>query len=481
VAEGVTLLVLEKGSHRLGDGTLIEVGTLVTNKLYVKGFESIGFDIGFATAPTILSQVQTFDGTDFIISRQRAPSGAGFELTMQEEEADNRNHFPETVGWLAVEHGGGALPEMTWQAGSSAQNVNGRLTAVSFNAAFETAPLVVASLASYNGTDTASPRIGSVTASGFSAMALEDQSKDLETFHGYEIIDWLAFSNEGAIHGGDIAPQTRRVMETGTAVATDRTTAITFGAGFFNPVVIATMTSANEGDAAVARVSNVTATGFDLRIQETDFADGLHGPEDVSWIVLEAGSWMIDGTLVQAGTLSTGQNMRWGAAPVVFDAAFSADPAVLVATQTAADPAFVKARMTGRDSFGFAVGLEEEEAASWGPHAAETIGWIALERGVRVDADGALIYEAGVTAASHTWAAQGFADPHDAPPALLAGISSFVASDPANARVQALGAAGFEIRVEEDPSLNPETSHGVETFDWAAFDGASVWWGDTLI
>jgi hypothetical protein len=35
--------------------------------------------------------------------------------------------------------------------------------------------------------------------------------------------------------------------------------------------------------------------------------------------------------------------------------------------------------------------------------------------------------------------------------------------------------------VEEDLSLNPETSHGVETFDWAAFDGASVWWGDTLI
>jgi hypothetical protein len=39
----------------------------------------------------------------------------GFELTMQEEQADNRTHFPETVGWLAAEHGGGSLSTMDWQ------------------------------------------------------------------------------------------------------------------------------------------------------------------------------------------------------------------------------------------------------------------------------------------------------------------------------------------------------------------------------
>jgi hypothetical protein len=137
------------------------------------------FAENFDTAPSIFSQVQTFDGTDFIISRQRNPTTDGFHLSMQEEQADNLNHAVEDAGWFAIEHGGGSLSDMDWQAGSSAWNVNGKLT----NAAFAEAPLVVAALASDFGTDTASPRLGPTTATGFKAMALEDQSFDLETNH----------------------------------------------------------------------------------------------------------------------------------------------------------------------------------------------------------------------------------------------------------------------------------------------------------
>jgi hypothetical protein len=115
VDETVTLLVLEREIHTLEDGTVIEIGEPVTDKLYVGGFETTGFEADFASAPTILSQVQTFDGADFIISRQRTPTVDGFELTMQEEQADNRTHFSETVGWLAAEHGGGSLSTMDWQ------------------------------------------------------------------------------------------------------------------------------------------------------------------------------------------------------------------------------------------------------------------------------------------------------------------------------------------------------------------------------
>jgi hypothetical protein len=66
---------------------------------------------------------------------------------------------------------------------------------VSFNGAFDAPPLVVASLASYNGNGASSPRIGSVSATKFTAMAPEHQSYDLETNHGYEIVDWMAFSS----------------------------------------------------------------------------------------------------------------------------------------------------------------------------------------------------------------------------------------------------------------------------------------------
>ncbi|MFT4795353.1 MAG: hypothetical protein ACJAVR_002125 [Paracoccaceae bacterium] len=262
VDKTVTLLVLEKGVHTFEDGTVIQVGELSTRKLCVKGFKDIAFAQNFATTPSIFSQAQTLDGTNSIISHQPNPDGAGFLLTMQEEEADNLNHHLEDVGWFAIEHGGRPLSEMDRRAGPSAQNVNGHPAKLSFNQAFNAAPLVVASLASYNGTDTASPRIGAIGANGFTAMALETQSHDLETLHSHEIIDWIRFSAASSIN--DQAP-------TKTAVS-------------------ATMTSANEADAAVARVSNVTATRFDLWIQENDAADGIHALETVPWMAIKIGT-----------------------------------------------------------------------------------------------------------------------------------------------------------------------------------------------
>jgi hypothetical protein len=119
---------LEKGVHIFEDGTLIQVGELSTNKFYAKGFEDVPFAQSFETVPLIFSQLQSFTGTDFIVSHQRTPDVGEFQLTIQEAQADNINHSVEQVGWFAIEHGGGSLSGMDWQARSSAQNVNRNLT-----------------------------------------------------------------------------------------------------------------------------------------------------------------------------------------------------------------------------------------------------------------------------------------------------------------------------------------------------------------
>jgi hypothetical protein len=483
VDETVTLVVLEKGVHTLEDGTIIQVGALETSKLYVKGFETVAFDDTFSVTPSIFSQVQTLNGTDFIISRQRSPDAGGFELTMQEEQADNLNHAAETVGWFAIEGGNGALSTMDWRAGSSAQNVNGNLTPVHFGFKFDEKPLVMAALASYNGTDTSSPRIGAVNKNAFTAMALEDQSHDEETLHGMEIVDWMAFSNAGTIFGGDPVPVAggRQIAASGFAETGAATITVDFGSAFDNPVVIATMTSRNGAQEAIARVCDVTSTGFDLRIQETDALDGNHGTEQVSWIVVEAGTWTLaDGTILQAGLEDVGISPRQGFGSVTFDAAFTADPAVLSQTQTDNDAAFVKTRMKTGDVAGFQVALEEEEAASWGSHATETVGWLAVDMGLASDIDG-FVFEAGEISASHGWKTEAFTGPFVDAPGVVAGMATFNASDTAGTRMRALDAAGFDIHVEEDSSLNAETGHGTETFHWIAFDGDGALWGDALL
>lgn len=360
--------------------------------------------------------------------------------------------------------------------------MNGRLTPVTFDAAFAQAPLVVASLASCNGADTASPRIADVTGTGFKAMALEDQSYDLETFHGYEIVDWLAFSNEGTIYaGGDAPAPSMRIAEGGFAATNGNDIWVAFGSSFVNPVVIASITTSRGLDTSVARVSDVTANGFNVRVQEADHLDGFHGIEDISWLVVEAGSWVLaDGTMLQAGLTELSSTTRQGFASLAFETGFAADPAVLSQVQTDNDAAFVKTRMQGVDAAGFRVALEEEEAASWGGHGAETIGWIAVDKGLASDADG-FAFEAGEIATNHNFARETFGGAFGAAPGVVAGTATFTASDPGGARMTDVTSTGFDIRGAEDRSLNAETSHGLESFNWVAFDGAGELWGDALV
>ena len=233
------------------------------------------------------------------------------------------------------------------------------------------------------------------------------------------------------------------MAETGFAQAGSQSVTVSFGAAFDNPVVIASLISAHDGGAAVARVSNVTATGFDVAVQETGDQDGVHGVVDISWIVVEAGSWQLaDGTMIEAGLAEIGATARQGFTALSFEAGFAAGPAVLSQTQTAGDAAFVKTRMQGVDADGFAVGLEEEEAATWGAHWAETVGWLALDMGAASDG---FEFAAGATRATHNAVDVALSGARGA----VAGAASFHGPDAAAARID-MTADGFAVHIEED-------------------------------
>ena len=86
--ETASYFVFEAGTWQLSDGTKLEVGSTSTStSLVPQGFESVEFDLEFDTAPVILSQVQTNNGTQFVRTRQQNPTQSGFALGMEEEEA----------------------------------------------------------------------------------------------------------------------------------------------------------------------------------------------------------------------------------------------------------------------------------------------------------------------------------------------------------------------------------------------------------
>jgi hypothetical protein len=203
VNETVNYLVVEAGTWILPDGTLMEAGTLESDRLSPQGFETVAFDAGFDAAPVVLSQVQTLNGGDFVTTRKRGLDADGFRLTMQEEEALNGGgHVTETLGWVALEAGGGTGGAVNWRAGSTS-GVTDATATVDLGADFAGGANVIAALSSYNGPDPAWARGDGSTDTAFDVSVEEDTSADGETTHAAESVSYFAFDQAGVLEAYD--------------------------------------------------------------------------------------------------------------------------------------------------------------------------------------------------------------------------------------------------------------------------------------
>ncbi len=200
MAETVNYVVVEAGAWVLPDGTILEAGELESGKLSSAGFETVAFTAGFETAPVVLSQVQSFNGPDFVTTRQDGTTEDGFRVTMQEEEALNGgSHARETIGWLAIEAGSGSVDSFQWIAGLVG-GVTDAGALVNPGAGFQNGAMV-AGLASFAGADPAWVRGNGHGPAGFGVSLEEDQSHDAETSHTAESVGYLAFNEAGVVMG----------------------------------------------------------------------------------------------------------------------------------------------------------------------------------------------------------------------------------------------------------------------------------------
>ena len=201
--ETLSYIVMEAGEWELSDGTRLSAGTTSSNKLSSAGFESLSFSNSFSSAPTVLSQVQTFAGADWVTTRTKAINAGGFQLTMQEEEKLNSGgHVTETIGWLAIDSGSATDGITGLQAATTGNSYTHTPKAVSYSSAFSSAPSLLAKLNSFDGADSANLRISSPSTSGFTARVHEEQSKDSELLHTTESLSYLALEgSSGALVG----------------------------------------------------------------------------------------------------------------------------------------------------------------------------------------------------------------------------------------------------------------------------------------
>ncbi|MFE4105863.1 CAP domain-containing protein [Almyronema epifaneia] len=200
--ESVSYLVMEAGDWMLADGTRISAGTYASDRLTSQRFDSVDLT-GFDTAPTVLAQVQTFNGNDWITTRTTAQSATGFQLAMQKEEALNKSLHPaETIGWLAIEQGIASDGDTLLQGGTTGRAYDHNRATVSLASGFDTAPALIAKLGSYYGSDTANLRLEAITSTSFGVGVYEEQSLDAELSHTQETVAFLALAGKAGVLSG---------------------------------------------------------------------------------------------------------------------------------------------------------------------------------------------------------------------------------------------------------------------------------------
>ena len=188
--ETINWLAIEEGVHTLPDGRLIEASTSLISSTGRNTGGSATFNAPFTDPPVVLTSVMSNNDTTAVDSDPSNITSSGFDLTLQEEEAQNSVHAAETIGWIAIQAGGDAASGTANAFGGVDENVD----VLGLGATF-TDSVVLAETQTINGGDTATVVIDSQTNSNVGVFVQEEQSANDETGHTNETVGIVAFED----------------------------------------------------------------------------------------------------------------------------------------------------------------------------------------------------------------------------------------------------------------------------------------------
>ncbi len=104
IAETMSYVVVESGAHQLSKDMAIQAGTSRGNTTSRTSppWKTVKFSKKFTDIPVLVTQVQTFDGFQAVVTRNHAIDQNGFGWRLQEEKANNDKHVEETAAFLAM-------------------------------------------------------------------------------------------------------------------------------------------------------------------------------------------------------------------------------------------------------------------------------------------------------------------------------------------------------------------------------------------
>ncbi|MCR4315020.1 MAG: hypothetical protein NUW37_01585 [Planctomycetes bacterium] len=200
--ETVGYLVVEEGDWDL-DGTIrLQAGTVDTNAAVKAGtgnWTNISFATAFSGTPAVFSTVQTYAEAYPTKTRQRNATTTNFDVSLEEDDGGDTIHLAETIGWVAVTQGtttnNGSLAEFDRTADAVTHNWYNQ----TFSQSYGAAPVFIANLSKYDGSDVSGGRIQNLAAGSVDIKCEEDTIADAEINHTGEEFSFFALENAGEI------------------------------------------------------------------------------------------------------------------------------------------------------------------------------------------------------------------------------------------------------------------------------------------
>ena len=230
-------------------------------------------------------------------------------------------------------------------------------------------PIVVMGPFTRAGAHPSVARVRRVTSTSFEFKI--DEWNYLDGSHTRESVGWVVM--ERGVH----TLSDGRVVEAGRTSTDHRFSGVAFtpGAGLGPaPVVLTQTASLNGGDTVATRIRNVSATGFEVKLQEQESLRRTgHRRERLDWLALRPGGG-------NAAVARTGDVVTHRPHTVRVDVA--ARPVLLGAVQShgGSDPSTLRLRTVGASAFSFFV-EEERSSDREVAHTTETVGYAAFPVG----------------------------------------------------------------------------------------------------
>ncbi|NOQ45425.1 MAG: tandem-95 repeat protein, partial [Desulfobulbaceae bacterium] len=537
-AETVTFMVMEQGRFSLDDGTGIEAGCFSTAN--TAGFSRISFSQSMNAVPVVMAAVTSENEIDAVTMRIGNITTGGFEQKMQEQESNATDHSTESACYIAWEPSTGQFNNMNYEVATTPNEVTDSGYTIHYSQIFTEAPILLASMQSTNGGDTATLRSNASRVDSVEVRVSEEQSLDSETSHVAETAGYIAFGNldltsdsdndglltsdeintytthpgladtdnDGLMDGEEVAYWQDRGIDwagdidndgiinlidgdadgdgilDGVEVAAgfdpaDPASAPAFpllDAGeidvdhnwvhvqlvtsFVHPVVVAKLISSNDPEPCVVRIANTTVNGFDIRVQEYDYQDDIHAVEQVSFIVMEAGSYTLsDGTRIEAASFPTNATRTYEV--YGFAQTFQEVPVVITAVSSYNEEDTVTGRMRKISTTGFDYKMQEQEANKQA-HLQETISYIAWEPSTGSELG--ISYEVGRSGdvVTHLPSTVAYTSRFNQAPLLLTDMQTNDGGNTASLRLLNNTPSEMQIFVQEEQSKDEEISHTTE-------------------